>query len=125
MRDGVTQDGVTASFSDTQWENGCKANYFQATHCGQWCWLNRTGDSLQYEGDVDGVHAAVCPYRGDVMLGAKYRPWYTWKNGGSWTVLEGYVRWWSDDHGGLGDIDFKTYVREADGKGYHHGGRWD
>jgi hypothetical protein len=103
-------------------DSECESEWFQKQYCGEWCWLQRTGDSDQVQSDKTWVKGAACSYRGSIQFSAKYRPWYTWQNGGSWTVLEGHVRWW--DRANTTDFDFKTVVREADGNGYHHGGWW-
>jgi hypothetical protein len=121
--DGASaSDLVAAVGSNAIDDSECRAAWFEENYCGQWCWLHRTDDTDQVESDVTWVQGAACAYRGSIQFAAKYRPWYTWQSGGSWTVLEGKARWWNRFD--ATDYDFKTVVREADGDGYHHGGWW-
>jgi hypothetical protein len=74
----------------------------------------------QLDMDAHSLMEAIKPaWSGDVLSSATYRTWWTWTTAGSWTVKQGYYRYWS-----LLDtwFDFDVQAAVLGVGGYHHSG---
>lgn len=104
--------------------SGCSVEICRkaSSEFGSWTveWLYRTNTSYFTRNDNHQVVTVVCPYRGNVLMTQKLRPWWTWSTAGTWTVIQGTYRQFSNWN--TIDFDFESRVSQAEGDGYHHCG---
>lgn len=107
-------------------DSACPWSWFAPNQCfcwGEWCEQlgYQTGTTSFTRHDQNSFRSAACVYRGTIRYVTSYKTWWSWSTAVNAVVSAGwYSTWWRDNVSI--DFDASSWVKEAEGDGYHHCG---